>query len=101
MKGTLSAGNFSPEAGGGETEGAVAVFAGGVAAAGVDDADGVGAAILLAEDEALVPPGNSSLVKYKNPPTPMPTIHTTATARGHIQFATVREGGGFFTCGVE
>src|SRR3979411_3057306 len=109
MNGTVSATNFSLGGiGGGEGWGGGG--GGGSALAkigageGVADGEGAGAGLLLAEGDCLDPIGISSLVKYRNPATPMATRDTTVTANGHIQFgvAEAGTGGGFFlNCGVE
>src|SRR5882757_6374411 len=62
-----------------------------------------GTEALLAEAGPLSPPGISSLVKYRNPATPMATREITVAAKGHIQFGVAEAAavGGFFSCGVE
>jgi len=55
---------------------------------------------LLAGADPLDPSGIFILAKYRKPPTPIATIHTTAA--GHIQFGVVAAPGDFFfTFGIE
>src|ERR1700687_325250 len=100
--GTVSAASLSPGGvGAGEGRGEGSAFAD--VGAGVAGGEGVGATLLLAEGCPLDSPGSSSLVKYRNPATPMPTRDTTVAAKGHIQFglgAVWTAGGFFFNCGV-
>ena len=66
-------------------------------------AEGEGAAAWWRADaHRLAPSRISILVKYRKPPTPIATRHTTVTATGHIQFGPAGAGaaGGFFNCGV-
>src|SRR5260370_30088062 len=102
--GTVSAANFSPGGiGGGEGGGGGPAFAKVGDGAGVAEGEGAGATLLLAEGDPLDPTGISSLVKYRNPATPMPTRDTTVAANGHIQFGVAEAGTGggfFFNCGV-
>src|SRR6266700_2268616 len=114
MNGVVSTANFSLEAsGGGDAAGGgagtatcgaeVGVEAGAAVATcvGLADGAGTGPALSLAIDVTLGA-DVSSLVKYRNPPTPIAERLTSVTATGHIQF-----GGpeycafaGFLTCGV-
>jgi hypothetical protein len=104
--GTVSAANFSVGGiGGGEGgEGAgagtcVAVAGGGGAGDARSGLDGAGVAGV--EAVTLAVSGFSTLLKYKNPPTPIAAIHTRVTATGHIQFGIAAAAAGFFlTCGV-
>src|SRR3954452_22492462 len=98
------------ETGCGETAGGDGVSGDGakaaVVAAGagvaVADAGGGRAGLMLAEDAVFVPSGISSSVKYRNPPTPMATRHTTVADNGHIQFGVAAAPAAFFfTCGAE
>src|SRR5437879_2241663 len=111
MKETDAAANFSPEAIGGG--GATAAFAAGVGVeagvgvttcVGVADGVGTGLALLLAVDvtvDVTLGADVSSLVKYRNPPTPIAARQTSVTAAGHIQLGDPATAlAGFLTCGV-
>src|SRR5436305_387057 len=119
MNGIDAAANFSPEAiGGAEGAGGIGAAAaevgvdvgvGVTTCVGMADGAGAGLAMLLAagvvvdaEVDAVLGIDVSSLVKYRNPPTPIAARQTSVTAAGHIQ-----PGGpeacaltGFLTCGV-
>src|SRR5215468_4134749 len=107
MNGTLSIANFSfVGIGGGPGGGAFAVCdelgAGLGLALGAALADGGGAALAVSVADAtcFVAGVSSSLVKYRNPATPIATIETTPTTSGHIQFGPAASfGWGFLICG--
>src|SRR5262245_39906085 len=103
MNGTLPATIFSPAACG---NGADAIGAGVAAAidAAVCGAVRGSAGVAAAWRSGGASFGwfaNSSLVRYRKPPTPIAAMQTTATASGHIQFnAAVAFTAGFLNCGA-
>ena len=114
MKETDAAANFSPEAiGGAEGAGGIGAAAaevgvdvgvGVTTCVGMADGAGAGLAMLLAAGvvvDAALGIDVSSLVKYRNPPTPIAARQTSVTAAGHIQLGDPATAlAGFLTCGV-
>jgi hypothetical protein len=108
--GTVSAANFSLGGIGGG-EGAVTVGATGSGATGTRagaegggtgeaEGDGVGDGVDAGE-AIFVAPGFSTLLKYKNPTTPIAAKQTSTKAAGHIQFGIGAAAAGFFfSCGA-
>jgi hypothetical protein len=86
--GIVSAANFSPDgSGGGGDAGAAIVGAtdGVETGVGVGTEGAAGEGIVtggLAAETSFRAPRISILVKYRNPPTPMATRHTTVTTKG-------------------
>lgn len=115
--GTVSAANFSAggiggtEGGGGGGGGAATVGVAGSGAAGTGaGAAGVGAGEAEVDgagdgadvvEAIFVAPGFSTLLKYKNPPTPIAARHTSVAATGQTQLGIAAAAGFFLSCGIE
>src|ERR1700676_5278262 len=99
--GTVSAASFSPDGIGGGAGGAGAAVVGAGTGVGAADGEGAGLASLLVVDATMVAV-DSSLVKYRKPPTPIATRQINVTATGHIQLGAVVAPAltGFLNCGV-
>jgi hypothetical protein len=100
--GTVSAANFSLKGPDGDADGGGAgeAVVGTGDAIGASDGEDIAAMSLLAGVDPLEPSGIFILAKYRKPPTPIATIHTTAA--GHIQLGVVAAPEDlFFTFGIE